>query len=247
MSVLAIVRPLPLASVGGTLEGAGYLITPDPKEAAVAASAVTKSIDIDLGSVQTIDTIFIGYTSDDGSGSFVAQSGTVNYTATARGTIPAAPSLAPGQRRHFLQVAVTPYQARYIRLTSAFQAGYSVGVVAVGLAFRPTYGREYGSGRYITDTSSVQRLFGGGFGIDEGARVPGWSFTMGDLTDDEVDRLYAITWATGESRSILAIEDPDFTAGLNERIHWGLFAKIDAYERFAPGQSRWSLRVDEWA
>jgi hypothetical protein len=52
----------------------------------------------------------------------------------------------------------------------------------------------------------------------------------------------------GKHGSILVVEDPDQAAtGLNERVHWGLFDKLESYERIAPGATKWTLRIEDWA
>lgn len=246
MKSMAIMRPTPISAIGGTFEGVARLLTPDPKEAAVTAGGA-KTIDIDLGSAQAIDTLFLGYTNDSGAGSLAVTYGAGSYTTTALAAVPVAASNLFAPRRHFVSVLDAPIVARYIRLSATFPAGFSAGAIAVGHAFRPTWGYETGGGRFITDTGSATRLFGGGFGIDEGARVGGWKWTLGDLQNAEVDQLYAIAMDRGTTRTLLVVEDPDQTAGLCERTHWGLFQGLDAYERVDPLNTKWALTVGDWA
>lgn len=121
-----------------------------------------------------------------------------------------------------------------------------VGLLLVGVAFQPTHNREWGSGRQIVDTGSREPLLGGGFGIGEGVRKAVFRWNLGDLTDAEVESLYDMALDRGETRPILVVEDPDATTGLNERIHYGLFDRFDAYERLGPGRTTWALSVTQW-
>jgi len=246
MSVLAIVRPYSIVATSGTLTGAPLLATPDPKEAAVATGG-GGTIDIDLGAVQLIDTLFLGYTNAAAGSTATVRYGTGGPSEQDGGTIAAAESDAIEPRRHFLRMFDTPFSARFLRISGNFAVGTVVGTVAAGRAFRPTYGQEYGGGRAVTDTGTVSRLFGGGFSIDEGARAGSWAWTLGDLTGDEVRALYALQLDRGSSRSVLVIEDPDAGPGLNERIHWSLFSRLDRYERLDPLNTKWGFQVDDWA
>lgn len=122
-----------------------------------------------------------------------------------------------------------------------------MGVLACGLAFQTEYGEERGGGGIIEDTGTVERLFGGGFGIDEGVATTGYSWTFGDLQDAERRQLFQIVKRLRTTRSFLMVENPAQTDGLNERIHWGLFRKLEAYERIDPRNSKWSLSIWDWA
>lgn len=245
MAVAAIVRPLPISAIGGTFPNVSRLLTPDPKEAAITASSGIATIDIDLGSVQSIDTIFLGYTSGHSGEGVGLLYGTAAYDTTPGPLIPIGDSDLIAPRRHFLQVLPAPISARYIRLTKDYAANYAIGVVAVGLAFRPTWGHEYGSGRIIESTGTAERLFGGGFGIDEGVTAGGWQWTFGDLQEADRKALYAIARNLGETKTVLVIEDPASTE-LTDACHWGLFRKLEAYERLDPKNTRWSFQIGDW-
>ena len=142
-----------------------------------------------------------------------------------------------------------PVALRYRRIapTTAFPPGYFMGVFAAGKAFRPELPEEYGGGRPIIDTGTATRVFGGGFAIDEAARAGGWQWTLSELSDAERSRLYAIVWRMGQTRTLLVVEDPDQTDGLNERIHWSLVGKIDPYERRDANLNRYAMSVLDWA
>lgn len=246
MSSLIISRPIkPVAFSGSPAATYDRALSGDPKEAAVLA-ATPGVWNLDYGAAVTLDSVFIGY--------HTAPAGPT-MTVTTSATLGGAPVATPQPALSLLPVAAdmyahgfakfTPTTSRYWTITLS-TGTYNVGVVALGQSMQPTYGREYGSGRGLTDLSNVSRLFGGGFGIDEGAIIPWFEWNMGDLTDAEVETLYSMLRRSAESRSIVVVEDPDRTAGMHERIHYGLLAKVDKFERFAPGATRWGMRVDDW-
>lgn len=254
MSSLLVVRPLPPTAIVGSsgITAPGNLLTPDPKEAALVAAG-GGSITLDLGTVVQVDTAFVGYhTATAATWAMGGNDGTPGNGIPASLTVAAVSPLNPTGTadlpRHACVRSAVVRSSRYWQFQFGAQAGgYLVGCIALGLAFQPSLGHEYGSGRQVGDTSSVSRLRGGGFGIDPGVTFTGWRWTMGDLTDDEVAQLYAIQRRTGTAKTVLVVEDPDPTPGLNERIHWGLMQKLEPYERLAPGATRWAMTIDDWA
>jgi hypothetical protein len=219
------------------------LMTQDPKEA--YSSGAAADMDFDFGASVTVDTLFVGFLSAD---AFT----TINVTpSTGLGTgIGTANSLTIGPstaiRRHaFLKVG-SPITSRYFRV-SFVGAGFTVGIVALGKAIQPTWGHEWGSGRGIDDRSFVDTLIGGGFGVQKNAIVPNWRFTVGDLTDAELDSLWDLAVDVGGAGPVLVVEDPSAASTpLNKGLHYGLFEKPEAYERLMPGCSKWSFQVQEW-
>ena len=248
MGALTLVKPIAYVA-SGSMAGAERVATPDPKEAAVAGGGGARYIDLDFAQPATFDTIFVGYTNlpATGAGSLITvQAGNATPTDAWLGSFASAPGDGGGPQHILCGVAVQT--SRYLRISQQdMPAGAVIGVVAVGLAWRPTWNMEWGSGRPIDDTSTVERLFGGGFGIDAGTVFTGLDWTFGDLLDVEVRQLYRIVRQLGKARSLLVIEDPDPTDGLNERLHWSLFAKLDKFERNAPENTRWAFSVTDWA
>jgi hypothetical protein len=246
-------RLIPTAAAASLGTGAANLLTADPKEVlAYTGTGAQNLIDIDLGSAQSIDSLLLGYFSWSG-GADPAVSlwrGTATYTDTlvVSGSALAPSSVSSPLRRHFFHRFSSPQTARYIRFapTTVNAITYQIGIVAIGLAFQPTYNREWGSGRRIIDTGTKEALLGGGFGIGEGARKSAFRWTFGDLTDAEVASLFDLGLDRGETRPIVVVEDPDVTSGLNERIHYGLFERLEPYERQNVSQTRWSLEVQQW-
>jgi len=253
MKTLCMVPPVSIAAITASRgSDPSRMLTNDPKEVwvdSLAGSAVT--FNIDLGSPQSLDTVFLGFTNAADAATWTVSSGVAGPTEqvwTSAAVFPSPYKIAARPRHGFVQLAGAA-MARYVRITITQPAGSQplyAGVVAVGAAFVPTWGREYGSGRTPIDTGSRERLPSGGFGISPGAIKSSWSWTMGDLLDDEVDTLFAMAMAFGQSYALLTIEDPDSTPGLAERIHWGVFDKLEAYERLAPGATKWAFTVEDW-
>lgn len=245
MQALVIVRPLPIASIASSSgeASAALLASPSPKEAFVASSTGARSITWDTGAVSPIDTVHVGWiNAPDGATITVTINGSVlGASAPAAGQ--------PGMPRHLFVKAATPITGRNITVTLNGFAGVTaqVGTVAAGLAWSAQWGQEWGAGRTLGDTSSVERLFGGSFGVDEGVSFTGYQWTFGDLQTAERESLYALLYGVGIRGNVLVIEDIEAGAGLNERVHWSKFTKLEAFERVDPTNSRWSLRVDDWA
>jgi hypothetical protein len=58
--------------------------------------------------------------------------------------------------------------------------------------------------------------------------------------------LWRIAEEVGIGSPAVVVEDPDATAGLNERLNYGLFNRPEAYERQSPGQNAWSFTLNRW-
>lgn len=246
MTALAIVQPLTFTASGGMTNPARVALA-DPKEAAVNGTALANTLDLDLGSSQSIDSLLIGYARNGTGASLTLSTGVSAHGETSRGSIaPAQSDLTEPARQYFFQSA--PFNARYLRIgiPAAIGTTFQIGVAVVGKAFFPTWGTEYGAGRLLLDTGTVERLFGGGFGIDPGTIVSGYQWTFGDLQNAEREALFNICKRLGSTRSVLVIEDADLTNGLHNRIHWGLFNKLEAYERLNPADTKWSFQISDW-
>lgn len=246
MSVLSILKPHAVSALSSTLVDGFRLLTADPKEVGYMPNVVSQmTIDVDLGSIKPVSSIYLGAMS--GALDFQVQGGAAAYTTNLIGNVAVAPKgSGVGSRKWLASFAEQSW--RYVRLTSTTNAPnlFEIGNLVVGKAFRPTWGHEYGGGRGVGDTGAVTRLQSGGFGINPGARFKAWDFTLGDLTDAEVEELYDIALEVGVTNPIVVCENPDITAGLDARIHYGLFAKLDRFERLIPGATKWNLKVEEW-
>jgi hypothetical protein len=246
---LIVIEPVPIVAVttGGGVAEPGNLATSNPREAA-SSSADGSFVTIDLGQAYLVDTVFVGYIYGGGA-ALTAQFG-VGSVDTQGPSLPLANTTRLQRRgpvaRHAFNRTAAPVNTRYVQI-SGISAGMTIGVVAVGLAFEPTYGAEIGAGRPITDTGLAERLKSGAFGNDPGVRVSGYAWTLGDLQEVDRDRLFDIVMNVGTTESVLVAEDPDLTAGLNERLHWGQLGKLETYERVDPLNWRWALSIGDWA
>lgn len=255
MSSLLIVKALPVAAVQqqySTAQSLANLLTPDPKEVWAGTGGVgTYVFDVDMGAAVSIDFFFFGFLSSaqayfhsvqtaTGMGSGL---GAILGTRFAGGALP-----VKGRRIHNPIWLSAPATSRYWRFMGTFPdaAAIHFGILGLGKAIQPAFGREWGSGRQPLDMSSVSGLRGGGFSIERGARKAAFQFTCGDLTDAETEELWEMAEDVGESAPVIVCEDPDKTAGLNERLHYGLFDRPEAYERQLPGLTRWSFRLRGW-
>ena len=244
MSNLAIIRPIPGVSTGALVnpERTG---TPDPKEVSYSVGAGIRDMDIDLGAAHLIGGFYVGAVSHEVQitvATGVAAHGEIHHD----GLLDIAPKRTAGAPRQYLKL-IAPIPVRFInmRIQNA-PDGLEVGLALVGEVFRPTYGHEWGAGRYLVDTGTATRNRAGGFGIERGAIVPGWEFTLGDLTDEEREQLFDMVRKMGETSPVVVVEDPDNTADLDARIHYGLFQRLEKYERQSVGVTRWSFKVEEW-
>lgn len=255
MANLLLASPLAIAAIAVSRgAGGGNLLSVDPKEVwsdVVVGSGAT--IDIDLGSVVSIDTVALVavYNAADGA-TWSITGGAGGYTDAvlkASGALRA--NDANGQFppvSHALWLGA-PVAVRYVRITILQPAGsvpLAVGRAITSRMFTPTWNKEWGSGRSVIDTGMATRLQSGGFATVEGARLGSYSWTLGDLSDDEVDTLYALQLDCGETRPLLVVEDPAATRGLRNRIHYGLFTGLRRFERRDVSLTRWEMTVEEW-
>lgn len=255
MANILILPPAPIAGLTATRgSGAINMLTPDPKEVWVdGAPGTTAFIDIDLGAVIALDTVFLGSCTPAMAGTLWTISGGAAGPTEAilMPTCPLRAVDAAGQAaplsHGFWTGAVA--MVRYLRLAVTQPAGslpLAVGNVLCGKAFTPTYNREWGSGRRVIDTGSATALPSGGYAIVEGARKAAFSWTLGDLTDEETEALYAMQLDRGETRPVLVAEDPAATTGQRNRLHYGRLTSLRAFERRNPAQTRWEFSIEEW-
>lgn len=241
---MAPVTPSSIAVSAGT--GATNLLTPDPKEVYQRGASSATTFQVDFGSVVSINQVLLGYTNAPAGAAINIQSGVSSPTETLRVSgHQSAHSVRSNPRRHWLWTSPNAFNARYLQITGPVM-NLEAGVIAAGLAFRPTWGHEYGGGRFYIDTGTRERLLGGGFGINEGVVAPGWAFTLGDLTDDEILSVESVILGLGETRTALVCEDTDAGNGMNERIHWGMLSRIEQFERIAPQLNKWAFRIEDW-
>lgn len=255
MANLLMLGPAAIASIDVSRgSGATNLLTSSPKEvwqdSAVGAPA---TIDIDFGAVRAIDTVFLGSVLPPAPGStWEIAGGTATYnevTLMPESALRAVdrPGIEPALSHGFWTGAAA--EIRYLRITVTQPNGYeplSIGNVMAGSALVTAWNKEWGAGRRVIDTGIITPLPDGGAAAVEGARKGSYSWTFGDLSDAEVDRIYALQLERGETRPLVVVEDPAATAGQLYRIHYCRFVSLRAYERRDPTQTRWELSVEDW-
>ncbi|PHP19514.1 hypothetical protein CG471_11685 [Sphingobium sp. IP1] len=256
MANILITEPTPIAAIAtsrGT--GAANLLTGDPREiwldSEVGSVAV---IDIDLGVERIIDTVFLGclFGAADAATWWI-KGGLAAYEEQTILDTSALRVPERDWRRRTMSHALWfgPEQLlRYIRIGVEQPAGaepLAIGALIVGDGFQPKYNKEWGSGRAVKDMSTVTRLASGGVAVVEGGRYASYSWTLGDLSEEETDRLFELQLAVGESRPLLVVENPDRTAGLRNRIHYGTLTGLRSYDRRNAVQTSWQLAIDGWA
>ncbi len=255
MTGLIIVEPLAISAIAadrGT--GADNLLLADPGDAWVdGAGAGPATLEVDLGAVRTIDTLFLGYCLPlPAAATWTIRGGTASATeqvlqAESQMRVVDSATRTP-DRSHALWHGASAV-VRYLSIEVEQAAGFdplSIGALVVGQAFAPTLGREWGSGRGVVDTGSTTANRSGGFTIEQGVRKGTYSWPFGDLTSAEADALYEIQLEVGDTNPILVVEDPDRTVGQLHRIHYARFKSLKEYKRRNPAQTRWEFEIEQW-
>lgn len=234
--------------------GAANLLTSDPKEVwADAAAGSAATIDIDLGAVRAIDTVALAAVYGAAAGASWTITGGVaahdELTVKAAGALRAIDAAGAFPAVSHALWTGAAANLRYLRISLTQPGGnpaLKVGRLIAGRAFRPTWNKEWGAGRGVVDTGTATRLPSGGLAMVEGARFGTYAWTLGDLTDAEVEELYALQLAVGETGPLLVVEDPDATAGQRNRIHYGRLAGLRRFDRRSANRTRWEFTVEDW-
>lgn len=247
---LNIIERLPIAAVtsGGGEASVQNLLTNDPKEI-FQATAVNRGVYIDMGAVVTVDSFFAGFTNGD-TGSvrpFTATNGAgAGAVALAPAAVIRAADCKTARSSRLIRLAA-PVASRYFTMDFSGNAvNWQIGAIGLGLAFEAEWDREWGSGRRPIDTGRSTALLGGGFGTQEGARKASYSWTFGDLTETELETLWGIFLRTGTTNPVIVNEVDGATVGANEKLHYGLFQRLDPFERREPNATKWGMEVEEW-
>lgn len=249
---LTIVEPFAITNTANITVGgnAANMTSPDPKEIYQFSSTAIQEIVVDLGSARLLDSIFIGYTNatDGFSRVYTCDNIAGANPVLVRDVVSIRAADAVAVRSSKLVTLTNPVTTRFLRLHFAANTGpaLQVGILAVGLSFSANYDREWGSGRRLVDTSKVTQLLGGGFGRQQGARKAAYSWTFGDLTDAETEALWAMNYRLGISDPLIVAERDGTAVGANEQLHYGLFTRMDQFERREHNATKWSLEIEEW-
>jgi hypothetical protein len=245
MSSLLILPPAEITNAAGGGVNPANLLTPDPREVWVAPADATVSVSISLSEPTAVDALFLGFAQLSVSAPARVL---VGGSEIASGSF-ALPRYSKKRPAHALLLLDEPVTASVFDVeidVSAADRPLTLGVAMVGAAFRPNWNYEWGSGRKPIDTGVRTQLQGGGFGIDPGVVKSSWQWTLGDLDDDEIEQLFSLVMDRGETGPVLVAENPDTTPGLCERLHYGTFDQIEAYERRDVGLTSWGLKIEDW-
>ncbi len=251
MTRLLIVEPLPFTVVASRGTGAANLASANPKEVWADTAIGKVTLDVDLGAVRAIDTMFLGFLRPpDAAASWAIRAGVAAADTLVQPVAPLAVPDVPDDAAataHALWHG-TPIAARYLSIDVTQPAGtpLTAGVLAIGKAFVADFGQEWGAGRQPIDTGTATSLPSGGFAVVEGVRKLLYAWTFGDLSVAETEQLETIALHLGETRPGLVVENAGRTAGLRRRIHWGLFRKWRAFERRNARQTRWEISIEQW-
>lgn len=247
---ITIIKPLDIAAVAVTDgTGAANLLSPSTREVWRASVVGLSNIDLDFGTVVTLDTIFLGF-SNAGPNAVWTVASMASPAGAALNVLTAARPLRSaqpvGDRHHGYIRLAAPVSTRYLRL-SVNQIGtaqpFHAGIVIAGLAIERAY--EYRAGRGAIDLANKTELQDGGFGISRSAIVSSYRFTLAGLTDDQVDELWQIVMDIGESAPVLIVEGHTPPVK-HAQLHYGLLDRLEPYEREDPQDSRWGLSVRDW-
>lgn len=227
-----------------------------------AGNPVIMIVGIDLGSDQTIDTVAALFTNLSPAGTLTVYSATeatgynpalitnrnhfglgvsfANIAATARQS-----------RSHLLAQGTPVGVARFLEIYIADTAAnlerlVRCGVLFIGRRFAPAFNFELGSGRKIVDRSTVWELEDGGTETWRKGRTPLARARWSNLSEAELRELWSMMANLGESEPLLWVEDPDATAGLQERIHYGTWTGLDWNERVQLEKQSIDLTLREW-
>lgn len=246
---ISIVTPLAIASVtvsDGT--GSANLLTASTRETWRAGSVGSSTIDLDLGAVVSLDTVFLGFANASASAtlsiSTISGPGGAGLTVISPSALLRVPH-SIGARHHAFRRLAAPVSTRYLRISVHQVAGsvpLQVGILLVGLAIERPY--EYRAGRVALDLSKKTELKDGGYGIDKAAIVSSYRFTLSGLTDEQVEELWQIVMTVGESSPLLIVEGHDTVRF--SHLHYGLFQRLEPYEREEPEDTRWGLSIRDW-
>lgn len=247
MPGLLIVKPIAFVPSAAGWAGAENFQTKSPREICVAPGTGARTFEIDLQAVQNIDSFFLAATNARADAVWTIQTIAALGGAVTATHVNAQPMRLAGNirtRYHCLARLPAPVAGRYFRFTvNQPTTPIEIGRVIVGLAFDWPY--AYGSGRMPIDTARVVALPDGGFGVDEGVVKTSFQWRFVDLDNAALAKLWQIVEELGESKTLLAVEGPDYPP-LATSVHYGLFRKLEPFEREDPAATKWALTVEEW-
>ena len=246
MAGMLIIKPIKIVqfAAGGT--GLTNLLTPSPREIWIAPGGYVE-VDIDLGSVQEFDSIYLGNTNAEVGGVWASSQISAIGGSLGASIFSTTPTRLAGSirsRHPGLVRTPAPVSCRYLRMAiTQVSAPIEVGNLVIGKAFEAPY--AYGSGRAPIDTSRVVALPDGGFGFDRGVVKSSLSWRFVDLDNAQLDALWALVEDRGESAPLVVVEGPDYPPKATS-VHYGLFRRFEPFEREDPAATKWALTLEEW-
>ncbi len=220
-----------------------------------ASGAFSYQIDFDFGSDRSIDLIAVLFANASANATWQLFSTTSAQGAgllSANSIVSEAFGISPTvktARRHAVWAGASRTM-RFCRVLISEPAGaanrvINFGNLIIGARVPLEWNFELGSGRKIEDQSIARTLPGGETAIERGGRTPLWRATWSNITDTEMRGVWSLLNDIGTGSPLLMIEDPDATAGQNERIHYGLLTGLDFFERVQEDKQRIDLTIRE--
>ena len=247
--MISIIRPLTIAAVAVNIgeTSKGNLLTPSPREVWVTPSTTSLVIDIDLGSIQSFDTIYLGGHNLPADAHWIcgpssALGADVSWESSGMARLPG----AEGPRYQLIMARATTAPSRYLRLYLTFDTAQACefGALVVGQSLRHPY--AYSSGRQLIDTTRRSDLFDGGFGVEEGVIKSSFKWRFVDLDATKRDALWSLVSNRGINKPVVVIEDVSAAPPPEASVHYGLFDKFEAWERANATDTVWALSMTEW-
>ena len=215
-------------------------------------------IEVDLLSAQSINLVWLGYTTLSATATWRirAASSQANLTASpiydsnSVTAIPSAEALT-WERPHALKFLTSPVTARYWRIDigdSANSKGQvSIGRLYIAKAFQASKGAKAGSPSFpMQETARFNESMDGNIFPRQSSVRGGLTFSLEYLTKAEMlGELGKIRRTRGVSQDVLVILDPDESTYIMDFTTYGLFREMSTFEIPTLNYYSASIAVDE--
>jgi hypothetical protein len=241
-----LMRPLPWASITPSNTAAGFSAAnlapwPIPRMGRVwrsDAGAASRSIVIDLGSDQAVDTIALFGIGNANAAPSAGWNWSVDLATNAQGAFSGAfwagasggllaGSVLPVSGRGkalWLAPAGAPAAARYVRinLTSLGTSAIQIALIAIGQRFQPARNYSYGAAFGVRDLGQIDYSPRGVVLRRSGIKLRGMGLTFASVKRDEVeDSLQRLFERVGNTDPVVLVSDPDAHAHRQNRMGIG--------------------------
>ena len=246
MANALLLRPLQWAAITPSNTASGYSAAnlapwPIPRMGRVwrsDAGAATRSIVIDLGSDQAVDTIALFGIGSGNAAPVQAWNWSIDLAAAAQGAFSGsfwagssatllAGSVLPVSGRGkalWLAPAGAPAAARYVRLnfTALASAALQIAMIALGQRFQPARNYSYGAAFGVRDLGQIDYSPRGAVLRRPGAKLRGMGMTFQSVRREEVeDTLQRLFERVGNTDPVVLVTDPDPHAQRQNRMGIG--------------------------